>query len=158
MQRCMQLLTGVCIVFVSTFFFLMIRRPPRSTLFPYTTLFRSPVRTEPDALLRAPVQVRAGRGAAEPVLARAGAHAHAPVRAAAHAGAGQSPGGPDPAGRGARPPAVPGGAGQRPDQQGLPARDRRAHLAVAHRPGPRLPAEPAPGPARGLHRGTARTG
>src|SRR3712207_7266298 len=28
-----------------TFFFLMIRRPPRSTLFPYTTLFRSrPIR------------------------------------------------------------------------------------------------------------------
>src|SRR6266550_8527341 len=26
------------------FFFLMIRRPPRSTLFPYTTLFRSPSR------------------------------------------------------------------------------------------------------------------
>src|SRR5437879_8485099 len=25
----------------SIFFFLMIRRPPRSTLFPYTTLFRS---------------------------------------------------------------------------------------------------------------------
>src|SRR3712207_9052347 len=25
----------------SMFFFLMIRRPPRSTLFPYTTLFRS---------------------------------------------------------------------------------------------------------------------
>src|SRR4029453_19538651 len=25
-------------------FFLMIRRPPRSTLFPYTTLFRSPPR------------------------------------------------------------------------------------------------------------------
>ena len=30
----------VCCVFV---FFLMIRRPPRSTLFPYTTLFRSVV-------------------------------------------------------------------------------------------------------------------
>src|SRR2546426_11636265 len=29
---------------VLTFFFLMIRRPPRSTLFPYTTLFRSRVR------------------------------------------------------------------------------------------------------------------
>src|SRR5215467_15154431 len=29
-------------VFYSPFFFLMIRRPPRSTLFPYTTLFRSP--------------------------------------------------------------------------------------------------------------------
>src|SRR3982750_4996282 len=28
------------------FFFLMIRRPPRSTLFPYTTLFRSPIPTE----------------------------------------------------------------------------------------------------------------
>src|SRR3712207_7366506 len=26
---------------MSRFFFLMIRRPPRSTLFPYTTLFRS---------------------------------------------------------------------------------------------------------------------
>src|SRR5574340_1485027 len=28
-------------VFSFCFFFLMIRRPPRSTLFPYTTLFRS---------------------------------------------------------------------------------------------------------------------
>src|SRR5439155_24442133 len=28
--------------FSSLFFFLMIPRPPRSTLFPYTTLFRSP--------------------------------------------------------------------------------------------------------------------
>src|SRR6266487_4458541 len=28
-------------LFVLCFFFLMIRRPPRSTLFPYTTLFRS---------------------------------------------------------------------------------------------------------------------
>src|SRR5258705_10798479 len=27
------------------FFFLMIRRPPRSTLFPYTTLFRSGIQT-----------------------------------------------------------------------------------------------------------------
>src|SRR2546426_6967029 len=30
----------VCLSYLS-FFFLMIRRPPRSTLFPYTTLFRS---------------------------------------------------------------------------------------------------------------------
>src|SRR5713226_10019726 len=29
-------------IFLCFFFFLMIRRPPRSTLFPYTTLFRSP--------------------------------------------------------------------------------------------------------------------
>src|SRR3712207_7576550 len=28
-------------LYVFMFFFLMIRRPPRSTLFPYTTLFRS---------------------------------------------------------------------------------------------------------------------
>src|ERR1039457_7210558 len=31
--------------FFFVFFFLMIRRPPRSTLFPYTTLFRSNMRT-----------------------------------------------------------------------------------------------------------------
>src|SRR3712207_8643441 len=31
------------------FFFLMIRRPPRSTLFPYTTLFRSPSMAEREA-------------------------------------------------------------------------------------------------------------
>ena len=34
------LFRSVCL-FVCFFFFLMIRRPPRSTLFPYTTLFRS---------------------------------------------------------------------------------------------------------------------
>ena len=34
-----MLVDSVCLMF---FFFLMIRRPPRSTLFPYTTLFRSP--------------------------------------------------------------------------------------------------------------------
>src|SRR2546428_8098742 len=39
--------------FRSSFFFLMIRRPPRSTLFPYTTLFRS--RQRPP-LRRLPVQ------------------------------------------------------------------------------------------------------
>src|SRR3712207_8601493 len=31
----------MCLHDQSFFFFLMIRRPPRSTLFPYTTLFRS---------------------------------------------------------------------------------------------------------------------
>src|SRR6267143_4993070 len=31
----------ITLSFFSFFFFLMIRRPPRSTLFPYTTLFRS---------------------------------------------------------------------------------------------------------------------
>src|SRR3712207_7059668 len=31
----------MCTMIFTFFFFLMIRRPPRSTLFPYTTLFRS---------------------------------------------------------------------------------------------------------------------
>src|SRR5438034_10476791 len=31
----------VCMFLFPFFFFLLIRRPPRSTLFPYTTLFRS---------------------------------------------------------------------------------------------------------------------
>src|SRR3712207_9000224 len=39
-------------LFHPLFFFLMIRRPPRSTLFPYTTLFRSDERDfTPDPLL-----------------------------------------------------------------------------------------------------------
>src|SRR5438034_8945463 len=36
-------------IFIYLFFFLMIRRPPRSTLFPYTTLFRSPFYSAPYA-------------------------------------------------------------------------------------------------------------
>src|SRR2546426_3185921 len=53
------------------FFFLMIRRPPRSTLFPYTTLFRSQIDGEsaqrlalswsPDELLATPEQIRRQR-------------------------------------------------------------------------------------------------
>src|SRR3712207_7298764 len=42
------------------FFFLMIRRPPRSTLFPYTTLFRSV--TAPMLLARALGSAMAQRG------------------------------------------------------------------------------------------------
>src|SRR6266536_2613453 len=37
-------LTAFNIFSIFFFFFLMIRRPPRSTLFPYTTLFRSETR------------------------------------------------------------------------------------------------------------------
>src|SRR2546426_3084471 len=61
----------------------MIRRPPRSTLFPYTTLFRSPSGREPAALLalgapgHAPVPRAGGAGAAR---ARGGRR----VRAAGH--------------------------------------------------------------------------
>src|SRR5205823_14693110 len=57
---------------LSSFFFLMIRRPPTSTLFPYTTLFRS----------------RAGAAAPLPRRARAGAAGvrMCGVAGAAHAG------------------------------------------------------------------------
>src|SRR2546430_8817534 len=37
-----------CWLWLVIFFFLMIRRPPRSTLFPYTTLFRSAAVDLPD--------------------------------------------------------------------------------------------------------------
>src|SRR3712207_8489361 len=52
----------------------MIRRPPRSTLFPYTTLFRSHA-TPPGGLLRDPVH---GRGAphAEPAAVRRAGRLH----------------------------------------------------------------------------------
>src|SRR3712207_7063280 len=47
-----------------SFFFLMIRRPPRSTLFPYTTLFRSGERdaAEEQAEQREPDQAELGGG------------------------------------------------------------------------------------------------
>src|SRR2546422_8961555 len=45
----------ICIV---CFFFLMIRRPPRSTLFPYTTLFRSLYRRACDRLRRGRIAAR----------------------------------------------------------------------------------------------------
>src|SRR5256885_16164939 len=55
------------------FFFLMIRRPPRSTLFPYTTLFRSP-RAE---VAPGDAVARRGAGAARPADRRRTAdHGH----------------------------------------------------------------------------------
>src|SRR5690349_23165962 len=50
-------------VAASLFFFLMIRRPPRSTLFPYTTLFRSRRRLQRAAALRAALRADARRPA-----------------------------------------------------------------------------------------------
>src|SRR3712207_7546731 len=49
------------------FFFLMIRRPPRSTLFPYTTLFRS--FGEEDLPARRALQGRAQAARADPAAA-----------------------------------------------------------------------------------------
>src|SRR5438067_9873495 len=55
----------VCVPLVCLFFFfLMIRRPPRSTLFPYTTLFRSE-NTQLDQLARGPRLVVATPGRLE---------------------------------------------------------------------------------------------
>src|SRR2546422_10244310 len=45
-------------MFFIFFFFLMIRRPPRSTLFPYTTLFRSGLDEEILRLLRIEASAR----------------------------------------------------------------------------------------------------
>src|SRR5947199_275065 len=36
-------IVNLCLILIVFFFFLMVRRPTISTLFPYTTLFRSPV-------------------------------------------------------------------------------------------------------------------
>src|SRR2546430_10285492 len=48
------------------FFFLMIRRPPRSTLFPYTTLFRSPwLREKADVVSLPLVRPRTTQAAAD---------------------------------------------------------------------------------------------
>src|SRR5215203_7482036 len=60
-----------CLFCLYFFFFLMIRRPPRSTLFPYTTLFRScggDPRRQRRALRphRRDLHVRRGRAAAVP--------------------------------------------------------------------------------------------
>src|SRR2546430_17134405 len=46
----------------SFFFFLMIRRPPRSTLFPYTTLFRSVRAPRPDGFADANLLCPLGHG------------------------------------------------------------------------------------------------
>src|SRR3712207_7725123 len=48
-------------MYIFMFFFLMIRRPPRSTLFPYTTLFRSR-----EAGRRRAAGAEPGRAALEP--------------------------------------------------------------------------------------------
>src|SRR5438270_2332137 len=52
------------------FFFLVIRRPPRSTLFPYTTLFRSGFRTA----RRWPPRSAPGRGGPRPRSPRSEEH------------------------------------------------------------------------------------
>src|SRR3712207_7182175 len=69
----------------------MIRRPPRSTLFPYTTLFRSPERTRARVPCAARHQRLADRvlgrargGSAAAVAALGRAHPHGPCRSEEH--------------------------------------------------------------------------
>src|SRR2546430_13317314 len=57
-----------------SFFFLMIRRPPRSTLFPYTTLFRSPARRHVAVPLEQRRRDREGGGAERGLSAAAMRH------------------------------------------------------------------------------------
>src|SRR5258707_6603752 len=58
-------------LFDSLFFFLMIRRPPRSTLFPYTTLFRS--------VLSGICEIRWGARGESVAHAKAGDFIHVPA-------------------------------------------------------------------------------
>src|SRR6202011_3249373 len=55
---------------VLCFFFLMIRRPPRSTLFPYTTLFRSELAVSAFSRLKRPLWI-VGDGPSRERLAKA---------------------------------------------------------------------------------------
>src|SRR6476620_12004579 len=67
LRRAFSLLSRACSSPAACFFlfFLMIRRPPISTLFPYTTLFRSPAASAWDHPRRAPDFVSAtARGSA----------------------------------------------------------------------------------------------
>src|SRR6266540_3225481 len=80
----MMLFCHILILYLSFiflfFFFLMIRRPPRSTLFPYTTLFQAPAR---------------GPGAAPGALPGAGTGALRAGLAGARAGVLLAPGRPE---------------------------------------------------------------
>src|SRR2546430_7939215 len=58
------------------FFFLMIRRPPRSPLFPYTTLFRSNGRTPQVDFTGVPLQAAEAGGNVWTTRADAQGHAH----------------------------------------------------------------------------------
>src|SRR2546426_7776654 len=78
----------------------MIRRPPRSTLFPYTTLFRSPRPRDGDrheraigrpGRLRCPAGLAAGRRAAREVRSRCGTRPRHQARSEEHTSELQSP-------------------------------------------------------------------
>src|SRR5256885_17123486 len=89
---------------LSLFFFLMIRRPPRSTLFPYTTLFRSIQTIQEHAMSSTPtiteIEVIPVAGRDGMLMNLSGAHAPYFTRnivlihdSAGHTGVGEVPGG-----------------------------------------------------------------
>src|SRR5436190_24301120 len=75
---------------LSFFFFLMIRRPPTSTLFPYTTLFRS----RPSPAREPAMGRKALCSGSRMLLARRWQHALLPERSAATVITGSPAGGP----------------------------------------------------------------
>src|ERR1044072_2062702 len=58
------------------FFFVMIRRPPRSTLFPYTTLFRSEYRVANGFRSQLSINLRSVSGGAEPDVSAVSVNNH----------------------------------------------------------------------------------
>src|ERR1035438_10744741 len=74
------------------FFFLMIRRPPRSTLFPYTTLFRSGKAVHPERADHRPAGPGLQAGYGRPARRARGVHRRTPA-ADGRAGESLRPGG-----------------------------------------------------------------
>src|SRR5438067_7248841 len=60
--RCFLVLCPLLFLSFLFFFFLMLRRPPRSTLFPYTTLFRSDLDPQPLRRTRRRARLGTARG------------------------------------------------------------------------------------------------
>src|SRR3712207_9296464 len=75
-------MSSYCTLFF--FFFLMIRRPPRSTLFPYTTLFRSRIRTRPPDPLTCATGQQPDRASPWPARRRPAASSSVPARSEEH--------------------------------------------------------------------------
>src|SRR6266571_8927389 len=117
----------------SFFFFLMIRRPPRSTLFPYTTLFRSHRRP---GGAPAPHGLRRGGGGGDPLrdLQEEGAGGHRPERRGAAGGPrirGRPRSPPGPAVE-LQPQAPPRGDGEPDDRAGGGGRGLQVLLRLPH--------------------------
>src|SRR5260221_12793031 len=115
----------------------MIRRPPRSTLFPYTTLFRSEAEVLPDVVLR---EITAA--ALDQSRLREAARPHRDNGAdGARVGRGPAPPGQPPAAAERAPPARPPAARPAPPRPSQPRPPRRP---LPRPPGHRSPTGPAP--------------